>query len=161
MSNQETKGQENYFNPEKYNTIIVKKTNDQNSPTKKNDLLSGLRSIETKNDILKLLREEGKGKDILIGALISSSSTEDKATITAACWESGIDFSDQIDHFLEITLNEELPVVIEAITVIENIEPSKLKKMEPEIRKKLSDSAGNKNERGQLIKDLLSYINSL
>ena len=41
--------------------------------------------------------------------------------IISICWQSGLDFSDYLLLFFNIVINEDLPIAIEAMSVIENI----------------------------------------
>ncbi len=59
-------------------------------------------------EVMKSIIEETKDKDV-------------KQVLVAACWENGLNFSVHLPFFVDIVLDEEYLISIEAFTVIENM----------------------------------------
>lgn len=59
-------------------------------------------------EMLKIIIETTKDNDV-------------KQTITAACWECGLNFSVHLPFFVDLVLDEDYLISIEAFTVIENM----------------------------------------
>ena len=147
------------FSLSDFNTIVIKgnKGDDSNKPM--DALISGLASSETKTEALKLLKSNKNGKKILLDAIEKKLNSEsERALIVAACWESGIDFSDQLELFINLAITENLLVAIEAITVIENTEAKYLASLSSEIKNKLSEGSKTKKDRSTLLQALLAHI---
>ena len=79
-----------------------------------------------------------------IDALENNSDNEIKKMLVSACWQSGIDFYDYLNVFIDIVLNDSLDIAIEAFTVIEN-------------NKNCFDTFENKKP---LISELLNFLNN-
>lgn len=60
-------------------------------------------------------------KTILMDKLINATSDTGKANLLRICWESAIDFSEYLDVFVDMLLNEDFITALEASTVIENL----------------------------------------
>lgn len=60
-------------------------------------------------------------KTILMDKLINATSGTGKANLLRICWESAIDFSEYLDVFVDMLLNEDFITALEASTVIENL----------------------------------------
>ena len=53
--------------------------------------------------------------------LINATSDTGKANLLRICWESAIDFSEYLDVFVDMLINEDFITALEASTVIENL----------------------------------------
>ena len=60
-------------------------------------------------------------KTILMDKLINATSDTGKANLLRICWESAIDFSEYLDVFVDMLINEDFITELEASTVIENL----------------------------------------
>ena len=60
-------------------------------------------------------------KTILMDKLINATSDTGKANLLRICWESAIDFSEYLDVFVDMLINEDFITALEASTVIENL----------------------------------------
>ncbi|WP_319480155.1 hypothetical protein [uncultured Draconibacterium sp.] len=80
--------------------------------------------VEIENQIQKLL---GTVKDketipVFITALQEEHFQPIRRNIATACWQNGLDFSDNIEVFVDLVINENWETAFEAFTVIDNIE---------------------------------------
>ena len=74
-------------------------------------------------------------KDLLIQKLEQTSEGTLKKELLRIVWESSLDYSSYLDHFLQILQEDDFTVAFEASTVIENLVPHLM----PEQRTKLTD----------------------
>jgi hypothetical protein len=111
-----------YFNNKEYATLIV--GNDKEKKEKSDQNLSITELLQSrepgmKTEALKMLKSND-GKGILLASLASAKGNSDKKVLLAACWESGIDFSDDIDFFTTLlSIEKNTEVLLEVVTVIE------------------------------------------
>ena len=70
--------------------------------------------------LLSDIRDTGF-KTILMEKLINASPGANKANLLRVCWESAIDFSEYLEVFVNILVNEDFLAALEASTVIENL----------------------------------------
>lgn len=114
------------FDSNQYSTLIVGETND--SVKHKEDKISTVISLLTdpenkdvREETLLTLKKE-KGESLLIAAINNPKAKGKKHILVAACWESEINFSNQLPFFIKLAMDNDYLVSLEAITVIENME---------------------------------------
>ena len=115
-----------FFDPENYSTVIVAKEEEGTESVKDQittliELLSSKDAKEMKHDTLKILKEEN-GLDMLIKAINKAKNASVRQNLVAACWESGLDASKQFSFFVNLALEDEFAVALEALTVIEEMQ---------------------------------------
>jgi len=82
--------------------------------------------------------------------------------LVSSCWQSGLDYSDHIDVFLQSFINENYAVSIEAFTLIETLHleqklnTEKLDSVIKELRLRISKMS---NEKQALAEELLKTLN--
>ncbi|MBC5621976.1 MULTISPECIES: hypothetical protein [Butyricimonas] len=98
-------------------------------------------------------------KTILMDKLINATSESGKANLLRICWESAIDFSEYLDVFVDMLLNEDFITALEASTVIENL-GGKIpeEKIHIAIKRLQANSDENKNF---LLEDTLLHLEEL
>ena len=98
-------------------------------------------------------------KTILMDKLINATSESGKANLLRICWESAIDFSEYLDVFVDMLLNEDFITALEASTVIENL-GGKIpeEKIHIAIKRLQTNSDENKNF---LLEDTLLHLEEL
>jgi len=52
---------------------------------------------------------------------ISEAEPENKKKLLTACWEADLDCTPSINMFVEIVINDDFPIALEALTSIENM----------------------------------------
>ncbi|MGZ3901941.1 MAG: hypothetical protein ACXVNM_12195 [Bacteroidia bacterium] len=114
-----------FFNEEEYSTLIV---NRDGFNKKDNDIADLVESILDKEisraeleAIFSKLKEKN-AKAILIESIKKAGKVSEKTKLAAACWESGLDFSDEILFFTELACSDDFALAMEALTVVENSE---------------------------------------
>ena len=87
------------------------------------DLYSSTENLKIKEEI-KSIFSELKSKDILEFLLppLSEGSNEVKELILFSIWSSGIDMTDHIPELIESSCSGNYMVILEALTVLENLE---------------------------------------
>src|SRR4051812_45692353 len=91
------------FNEEEYSTLIIKRDGFNKKENNAADLLEGLLEKEItrqESEAIFLKLKENNSVDLMVDAIKKAQRTEEKTILTAACWETGLDFS---DHFLFFT----------------------------------------------------------
>jgi hypothetical protein len=145
------------FDEKEFNTVIVGKEGLTKKESAKAEWLTILLNKEStreeKDDALKLLKEK-EAADFIIKAIQKTKNAEDKATLIAACWETGLDFSAYYTLFAEIIAGGDYLCAIEAYTVLETIE-STIDKPVLESALKTLNSAKDQN---QLVSDAIGLI---
>jgi hypothetical protein len=156
-----------YFDPTQYNTLLV----DMNGKTELNSdkvdnlvsLLTDPSNKEQRREVLNALRENQKqAVPMLIEAIKSDTSSENRHLVIAACWEAELNFSNYLKFFTEVTVTEDYLSAIEAMTVIENM-AGPFKKNEVQESTRIIEaflSKGN-SEKATLLKELLIILQSL
>lgn len=113
------------FNEKEYRTIVLGDEGASKKDEEKADWLFVLieenTTREEKDEALNKLKEE-KSQDFLIQSASKMKAAEVKAKILSACWETGLDFSNQLPFFIDIILDHDYLCALEAYTVIENNE---------------------------------------
>lgn len=114
-----------FFNEEEYSTLIV---NREGFSKKDNDIADLIESILDKEvsraeleTIFSKLKEKN-AKKILVDSIKSADKISEKAKLVAACWESGLDFSEDILFFTKLACSSDFSLAMEALTVVENSE---------------------------------------
>ncbi len=150
-----------FFDSKEYSTAIVGNDDNYqftNLPEDKItlviDLLTNPDNKELKEEALLTLKKD-KGGDVLISAINSPKAKKNKHHLIAACWESEINFSNHLDFFVELALNDDYFISLEAITVIENMEgPFKPEAIKEGIKKVKAKQKTITTEKAVLLNDL-------
>jgi hypothetical protein len=116
------------LDPKNYNTIIIDVNGKVADTGAVATLIRLLTDKENRIEVLRTLKEEDCG-ELLLSCIAVTEDQNEKQVLTAACWETDIDFSSKIDFFADLAMKEDYLVCLEAITVIENITA----KIDPEI----------------------------
>jgi hypothetical protein len=88
------------------------------------ELLATSKSNQVKSSIISLLNDL-KNKDCrpeIVKALRNSNYESIHKEILTTCWQSGLDYSADIELFVELFVNRDFLVAFEAFTIIDNFE---------------------------------------
>jgi hypothetical protein len=154
-----------FFDPKEYVTKIVGSEEEQEVPASKADKISSLISLLTdpenkdvKEEALLTLKKE-KGGSLLLEAISKTKKNDKKAVLIAACWESEINFSADLPFFVDLSMDKDYFVSLEAITVIENMEgPFDPKAVADAMKQIKTEQKKMENERVVLLNDLLMTL---
>ena len=85
-------------------------------------LLSRTKNKDMKRSILNLLDDlkDESAMSIIIDSINNKNFLGVKSELVSACWKSGLKFTDHLETFTSILVNDELPIAIEAYSVLEN-----------------------------------------
>lgn len=117
---------EKLFDETQYNTINIGGEGENPAAGKQKkqgnavaELLGVLSSKTTgdKDTALALLKKEN-AVTLLVDAIKESKDATEKALLIAACWETGMDFGAHLDYFVELSLEKNPLISMEAITVV-------------------------------------------
>jgi GH24 family phage-related lysozyme (muramidase) len=116
---------EKLFDEKEYATLIIGNEDGSKKDILNADLITVLISEKTsreeKDEALVLLKTN-QAKDMLLKAISKTKNAKQKATIIAACWETGLDFSKEYLTFIELICSSDFNVSFEAFTVITEME---------------------------------------
>jgi hypothetical protein len=87
--------------------------------------------------------KEEKAGEIIIEAIENERYASLRKELVAVCWESRLNFSQHLDVFVEILIQENFETAFEAFTVIENMTGIISEKKKEEIAQKLKDAIAN------------------
>ena len=157
-----------FFDPNEYITKIVGGQEEIDVPaTKKSktatliSLLTDPENKDVKEEALLTLKKEKAG-DLLIDAIHQVKTKAKKTLLVAACWESEINFSANLDLFIELACDTDYLVSLEAITVIDTMEgPFKAEALKQGIERVKLEQKKLNSERVVLLNDLLVRLNGL
>ncbi len=146
------------FNEEEYSTLIIKREGFSKKENNTADLLEGLLDkeitrIESEAIFLKL--KEMKANAMLVEAIKKADRTHEKALLAAACWESGLDFTNDFLFFTQLACSDDFQLAIEAQTVVENCEGMI---DEHTLSKALEIAEASKSKNKELVNDLIENI---
>jgi hypothetical protein len=119
------------FDPKEFISIFVNTegftTREKNIAEMLDRLVGGEPSRKEAEEIFESLKRAG-ARDMLLTAVHTTGSTYKKARLLAACWESGLDFSDEVELFARCACDPDFTVAMEALTVIEHCMDGKIEK---------------------------------
>lgn len=150
-----------------YNTVIIggSGTAADEVPRKKNatliSLLADTNDRNLKEEVLTSLKNSGKNaKELLLAVIADPKYASQRQILVAACWEAGLDFSDKLDFFVNLAIEEkDYGVLVEVLSVIDT--------METKIEQPILDSNIERAEKSlefadpskqELIKDLITRL---
>jgi hypothetical protein len=153
-----------YFDSKEYITTIVGAGNEVNIETSEDkistiiSLLTDPANKDVKEETLITLKKE-KGEALLLKAIASPKSKNNKHLLVAACWESEINFSKYLSFFILLALSEDYLVSLEAITTIENMEgPFNDSDVKEGIKKVKAHQKTITTEKAVLLNDLIMKL---
>jgi hypothetical protein len=148
------------FNEKEYSTLIINRDGFSKKENISADLIETLLDKATTRteaeDIFAKLKENN-AKELLVNAIRKAGRKSEKSIIAAACWESGLDFSDNFLFFVELATDEDFQLAMEALTVVQECE-GEISGETLKAAEKIAETASRKNE--SLMNDLLSNIRS-
>ncbi|UCG26693.1 MAG: HEAT repeat domain-containing protein [Bacteroidales bacterium] len=114
------------LNSEKPETILeaIRKLRQTGNPSLLPYLIMVLhrtRTEEVRNSIIRCLNDLKVQDSVneLVKAIHNEVYDTEKEILVSACWQSGLDFSNHIDTFVEIAIKDEYRLAFEAFTVVE------------------------------------------
>ncbi|MCW3085497.1 MAG: hypothetical protein JWP12_2863 [Bacteroidetes bacterium] len=151
-----------YFDSKEYATAIIGNEGGEPAPAVSESKISTLISLlvdpankEVKEETLITLKKE-KGTELLLMAIASPKSENNKHILVAACWESEMNFSKYLPFFVLLALQDDYLISLEAITVIENMEgPFEEAHIADAIKKIKEKQKSINSERVVLLNDLI------
>jgi hypothetical protein len=151
---------EKLFDDKKYRTLIIDREGFNRKENNVADLLEGLLDKDVSRyeseEIFKRLKEL-KAQDMMIDAIKTAERVSEKAVLTAACWETGLDFSAHFLFFVELALSADFNLGMEALTVIEYAEGGIA---ESEVNKAIELTENSTTADSTLKRDLLTELRS-
>lgn len=116
---------EKLFNEEEYSTLIIGREGFNKKENTTADLLEslmekGITRQESETIFLKL--KESNSQKVMMDALQTAQRVNEKATIAAACWECGLDFTPYFLEFVKLATHEDFQLALESLSVLESIE---------------------------------------
>ena len=154
-----------FFDKENYQTIIVGKEEETETENSKDkilaliELLSSKETKDLKHDTLKILKE-AKGLDLLMKAINKSKNQLVKQYLVAACWEADLECTKHLSYFVDLALNNDFNVTMEATTVIQEMQgPFNGEELKQNITK-IEDGIKlySKEDKGALLDQLLNVL---
>jgi hypothetical protein len=116
---------EKLFNEKNFRTLVIDRNGFSKKENNTADIVSELldKNItrQESEEIFARLKEM-KAQAILIQSINAAEDAEDQAKLVAACWESGLDFSDHFQFFVSLANSRDYRIAMEALTVVENCE---------------------------------------
>src|ERR1044072_4303994 len=99
--------------PQKYNEKLIETLVAQ---------LTGPGAREIKDEVLKVLKE-GESQDLLMEIIGMKEYVNPRRILLAACWESGLDFSEYLEKFIALLSEKstDTPSALEIVTIIEEM----------------------------------------
>ncbi|MDP1800586.1 MAG: hypothetical protein Q8L81_04495 [Bacteroidota bacterium] len=148
------------FNEEEYSTLIIKRDGFNKKENNAADLLEGLLDKEitrAESEEIFLKLKESNSVDMMVDAIKKAQRLEEKIILTAACWESCLDFSKHFLFFVELACNDILLLSLEGLTVVENCEGTI---DENTLTKALEIAQSSNSSNRELMIDLITNIKS-
>ncbi|MBA2612590.1 MAG: hypothetical protein H0U95_11500 [Bacteroidetes bacterium] len=148
------------FNEEEYSTLIIKRDGFNKKENNAADLLEGLLDKEitrAESEEIFLKLKGSNSVDMMVDAIKKAKRLEEKIILTAACWESCLDFSNHFLFFVELACNDILLLSLEGLTVVENCEGTI---DESTLSKALEIAQSSNSSNRELMIDLITNIKS-
>jgi hypothetical protein len=148
------------FDEKEYNTLIIDREGFNKKQNQAADLLVALMDPKItrpeSEEIFKGLKEAG-AQQLLADTIQSVKTAGEKAILTAACWESGLDFTGHYLFFVALAGSDDFRLAMEALTVVENCEDALDEKT---INQALTIARSSKSANATLKEDLIAVIKS-
>jgi hypothetical protein len=122
---------DNAFDPKKlfdeneYSTLIINREGFNRKENSIADMLEELLGNDITRPeceaIFQKLKDAG-AQELMVDAIKMAARTREKVLLTAACWETGLDFSAYFLYFVELGCSRDFTLALEAITVVEQCE---------------------------------------
>jgi hypothetical protein len=147
------------FDESQYSTLIIDREGFSKKQNSAADLIEELLEPNLTRpqyeEIFKGLKEHD-ARELLVDA-IKEAPDQQKRIITAACWESGLDFSPHFLFFSDLVISSPFEVAMEAFTVIEEMlsEPSP-----QEVTQVLRQIRTSREHKNAMVAELLVYLTS-
>jgi hypothetical protein len=151
------------FSEEEYSTLIIKRDGFSKKQNDTADIVEQLLEKDitrAESEAIYARLKDMKASAILLEALGKSNKVEDKAKLVAACWESGIDFTKEIQVFVELVCQPDLQLSVEALSVIESTESLSNEQIENALSFATSSKEGNSELKAALIEHLNAIKNA-
>lgn len=86
------------------------------------ELIDRSKSDNIKNKAIALLNDvkDPQACRLFVEVIQNSSDKQMRIILIAACWQSGLDFSDHLQFFVDLVSTSDYPTAIEAFSVIEH-----------------------------------------
>jgi hypothetical protein len=113
------------FNEEEYSTLLIKRDGFSKSQNSSADLLEALLEpnvTRAECEVIFSKLKDANANDLMLDAITCAERIEEKTLLTAACWESGLDFTNHFLFFVELACHDDFKLAMEALTVVENVE---------------------------------------
>ena len=146
------------FNEEEYSTLIIDRGGFNKKQNNEADLLEALLEpnvTRTESEEIFSKLKETNAQPLMVNGIKSAQRIEEKAILTAACWECGLDFSKDFLFFVELAFDDDFKLAMEALTVVENCEGVI---DEPTLTKALEITQQAKSKNTELISALMVVI---
>ena len=116
---------EKLFDEAEYSTLVLGSENTLKKDTSSihaiEVLISKTNSREEKDEALILLKEN-KAQGVIVNAIEQLKKVEQKISLMASCWETGLDFDSYFLTFVDYTMHSNYHLALEAFTVIQEME---------------------------------------
>lgn len=148
------------FNEEEYSTLIIAREGFNKKENNAADLLEGLLEKEisrAESEAIFLKLKESNSVELMVNAIKKAQRIEEKTILTAACWETGLDFTNHFLFFTELACSDNFLLAMEGLTVVEYIEGAI---DESTLSKALELAQNTKSPNKELIQDLITNIKS-
>ena len=126
------------------------------------DLLISNPEKEIEKEIKKILGTI-KVKETIPGFIQALDNNKYKTiqkTLLTACWQNGLDFSDNLPFFVNLVINEDWEIAFEAFTVIENMKQFPGKEILKQVSGKINKALENATDQNKyFLKEILLLIN--
>ncbi len=151
---------EKLFDEKQYSTVIINRDGFNKQQNVTADLLEALlepKITRQEADEIYTKLKDSKAQALLVDTIRAAENVQDKKILTAACWESGLDFSTHLLFFTELACQPDFGLAMEALTVVENMEGA----MEHgTLTTALNLIAASKSPNKDLVQDLTENIKS-
>lgn len=125
------------------------------------ELLHATDNPEIKSRIIRLLSElkQSDAIPMIIDAIENKKYANELQHLVSACWENGMDYSMHLSLFVDLVIENDLVVALEAYTVITNMSGKISKEiLEKESRKLKEAILVSDTQKKELMYDLLDFL---
>lgn len=150
------------FDEKQYSTLIIDREGFNKKQNDSADLLESLldpKITRQESEAVFSRLKELNAQKLMVDGIKTASRVEEKIKLTAACWETGLDFSNDVLFFVELACHPDFTLAMEALTVVENLEPESPLTHET-LTVALNIVTASKSANKELMNDLVETIKS-
>ena len=105
--------------------------------------------------------KKANGKNLLLQAISENKKSSNLSILVTACWEAGVDCSQELLFFIDLAIKCDYAVCLEVLTVMENTSsPPDKKSIADSIQKLEAEIQKSANQKTVVYSEMIALLNN-